>query len=96
MTRLGLNITILLYLRDDRHLNFDDSLIEVVQSSVTNEPIYFNYFPNIYISLRETYKDGLLVLNTKFHGYNMILGSIPIVITYRIEYKLYNSKTQGF
>ena len=72
MTRLGLNTAILLCLKYDRHLNFDDSLIGAIQISVIDGPIWFKCFPNISIYLIETYKDKLLVLNAKFYGYNMI------------------------
>ena len=84
MIRLRLNTIILLCLKDGGHLNFDDSLIRTIQTSAANEPIWFRCFPNIFICLRETHQDRLLVFNFKLHGYNMILGSIHVVITYRI------------
>ena len=91
MTKLGLNTALLMCLRDGRHLNFDDSLIGAVQTNVANGPAWFRCFPNITICLREPHQDRLLVLNSKLHGYNMVPGAIPVVITYRIQYKLYNS-----
>ncbi|MBJ4361901.1 hypothetical protein JGD76_23170, partial [Salmonella enterica subsp. enterica serovar London] len=42
MTRLGLNTAILMCLRDSRHLDFKDSLIGAVETSVSAEPVWFN------------------------------------------------------
>ena len=81
----------LMCLRDGRHLNFDDSFLGAVQTSVANGPAWFKCFPNISICLREIHQDKLLVLNSKLYGYNMVPGAILVVITYRIQYKLYNS-----
>ena len=55
------------------------------------DQIYFNCFPNMTISLTETYNGPLLVLNTKLHSYDMKPRSILATIIYRIQYKLYNS-----
>lgn len=46
-----LNRSILLCLRDIRVLDFNDSLLSVLQSSLVDGPIYFNYFPNFTVSL---------------------------------------------
>lgn len=32
-------------------LDFNDSLLSVLQSSLVDGPIYFNYFPNFTVSL---------------------------------------------
>ncbi|GAV86702.1 MP domain-containing protein [Cephalotus follicularis] len=39
LTRQGLNTSVLACLRDARHLNFDDSLIEAIETSLCNGPM---------------------------------------------------------
>ena len=46
LTRKGLNTSILACLRDQRHNDFEDSLLGIVETSLTNGPIYFDCFPN--------------------------------------------------
>ena len=41
LTRLGLNTSIVMCLRDNRHLDYRDSIIGEVQAGLNDDPIYF-------------------------------------------------------
>ncbi|KAL4195596.1 hypothetical protein AMTRI_Chr05g65450 [Amborella trichopoda] len=88
LTRLGLNNSILVCLRDTRHNRFSDSLLGMVESSLCSGPIYFNCFPNYSVSLTDPNILNVLSLNPKTQGFDMITGSQIIAIVYRIYYKV--------
>ena len=58
-----------------RHLNFDDSLLGVVQSSLSSVPVNFDCFPNFTVSLHDPYVLKALTLNIKTFGTSMIEGT---------------------
>ncbi|RVW83333.1 hypothetical protein CK203_038862 [Vitis vinifera] len=43
LTRLGLNTAIVMCLRDNRHLEYRDSIIGAVQAGLNDGPVYFQY-----------------------------------------------------
>ncbi|GAV84490.1 LOW QUALITY PROTEIN: MP domain-containing protein, partial [Cephalotus follicularis] len=90
LTRQGLNTSILACLRDARHLNFDDSLIGAIETSL-NGPIYFDGYPDLTISLTDKNILETLKINIKLHGYNMLPGSEIIAIIHHVHYKATNS-----
>lgn len=45
--------SILLCLRDKRILDFNVSLLSVLQSSLADGPVHFNYYPNLKVSLQD-------------------------------------------
>ncbi|GAV72134.1 MP domain-containing protein, partial [Cephalotus follicularis] len=92
LTRQGLNTYILACLCDARHLNFDDSLIGTIETSLCNDHVYFDRYPNLTISLTDTNILETLKINIKLYGYNMLPGSEIIAIIHRIHYKATNSK----
>lgn len=51
--RLGLNVAVCAYVRDQRHDEFDDSLYAMIESSLCHGPVYFNCFPNITIDAHD-------------------------------------------
>ena len=51
LTRLNINASVLLWLRDAKFLNFRISILGMIQSSLFNGPIHFDVFPNLTISL---------------------------------------------
>jgi hypothetical protein len=53
LTRQGLNISILLCLRDGRFKIYKDALLGMVESSLFQGPIYFNCYPNFVVSLTD-------------------------------------------
>ena len=88
LTREALNTSVLLCLRDDRHLRFNDSLLGMMETSLHNGPVYFNCYPNFALSLSDRNIMDALTLNVKMDGYYMKEGSKPLTIIYRIYYKL--------
>ncbi|GAV89778.1 MP domain-containing protein, partial [Cephalotus follicularis] len=86
-----LNTFVLACLRDARHLNFDDSLIGVIETSLCNGPIYFDGYPDLTISLTDKCILETLKINIKLHGYNMLPGSEIITIIHHVHYKATNS-----
>ncbi|GAV74657.1 LOW QUALITY PROTEIN: MP domain-containing protein [Cephalotus follicularis] len=91
LTRQGLHTTILACLRDARHLNFDDSLIGAIETSLCNGPVYFDGYPDLTISLIDKNILETLNINIKLHGYNMLHGSEIIAIIHHVHYKATNS-----
>ncbi|GAV79143.1 LOW QUALITY PROTEIN: MP domain-containing protein, partial [Cephalotus follicularis] len=86
----GLNSFVLTCLRDARHLNFDDSLIGAIETSLCNGLVYFNRYPDLTISLTDKNILETLKINIKLHGYNMLLGYEIIAIIHHVPYKATN------
>ncbi|GAV80054.1 MP domain-containing protein, partial [Cephalotus follicularis] len=91
LTRQRLNTSVLACLRDARHLNFDDSLIGTIETSLCNGPVYFDGYPDLTISLIDKNILETLKINIKLYGYNMLPGSEIIYIIHHIHYKATNS-----
>ena len=72
----------LLCLRDARFLNFRISILGMIQSSLFNDPIHFDVFPNLTISLDDINILNALTLNVLTSDYDMEEGSRPLVIIY--------------
>ncbi|KAJ9178720.1 hypothetical protein P3X46_010580 [Hevea brasiliensis] len=90
-TRLGLNTSALICVRDKRHNNFNDSLLGIVKSSLCDGPIYFSCYPNFTLSIDDPHIMKALSLDIKTSGYNMLPGSENIILIYRIHYKAMNT-----
>jgi hypothetical protein len=60
----------------------------MVESSLYNGPIYFDCYPNFAVSLKDKTVLQALELDIETSGYNMYEGAQPLVIVYRIYYKL--------
>jgi hypothetical protein len=75
-------------LRDARFIKFRTSILGMVHTSLYNGPVYFDTFPNITLALSDVNISKELTLNVLASGYDMIIGSKPLVIIYRIYYKL--------
>ncbi|GAV83834.1 MP domain-containing protein, partial [Cephalotus follicularis] len=91
LTRQGLNTSVLACLRDTRHLNFNDSLIGAIETSLCNGPVYFDGYPDLTISLTDKNILETLKLKIKLYGYNMLPGSEIIAIIHHLHYKATNS-----
>ncbi|GAV83942.1 MP domain-containing protein [Cephalotus follicularis] len=91
LSRQGLNTSVLTCLRDSRHLNFDDSLIGAIETSLCNGPVYFDGYPYLIISLTNTNILETLKINIKLYGYNILHGFEIIAIIHHIHYKATNS-----
>ena len=87
LIREGLNNSILMALRDARHIRFDDSLLGTIETSLSNGPIHFNCFPDFSICLHDSTVIKALTLNIKIHGTLMTQGTSQIALIYRVYYK---------
>ena len=94
LTKQGLNISVFLGLRDGRFKIYQDALLGMVESSLYKCPIYFNCYPNFAVSLIDETVLQTLELDIETSGYNMLEGAQPLVIVYRIYYKLMKTVTQ--
>jgi hypothetical protein len=88
LTRQGLNTSVFLGLRDGRFTVYQDALLGMVESSLYNGPIYFDCYSNFAVSLKDKTVSKTLELDVETYGYNMHEGAQPLVIVYRIYYKL--------
>ena len=88
LTREALNASVLLCLRGDRHLRFNDSLLGMMETSLHKGLVYFNCYSNFALSLFDRNIMDALTLNIKTNGYYMKEGSQPLAVIYRIYYKL--------
>ncbi|KAG5592664.1 hypothetical protein H5410_043178 [Solanum commersonii] len=68
--RKGLDIPVCVLLRDDHCLNFDDSLLGVLQSNLANGSIYFNCYPNFLVDINDPNVMDSLTLNVKIKNLN--------------------------
>lgn len=84
----GLNIPICMLLHDDRLLNFDDSLLRVLQSNLANGPVYFNCYPNFFVGIHDPNVMDTLTLNVKTKNMNSKIDTREIAVIYRVYYKL--------
>ncbi|KAG7954930.1 hypothetical protein I3843_11G046100 [Carya illinoinensis] len=63
LTRLGINASILLCLRDARHNQFETSILGMIQSSLFNGPVYFDCFLDLPLALNDPNILKALTLN---------------------------------
>ena len=87
LIREGLNSSILMALRDTRHIRFNDSLLGTIKTSLSGERVHFNCFPNLTVHLHDPHVMKALTLNIKTHGTLMVQGASQIVLIYRVYYK---------
>ena len=88
LTRLGINASMLLCLRDARFLNFRISILGMIQFSLFNDSIHFDVFPNLTLALDDINILKALTFNVLTSGYDIEESSRPLAIIYRIYYKL--------
>ncbi|CAL8174669.1 unnamed protein product [Prunus armeniaca] len=88
LTRLGLKASIFLGLRDARFTEFSDSCLGVIESSLCNGPVHFDCYPDFTVSLSDPHILKTLTLNIKTEGYNVLPGTQPLALVYRIYYKV--------
>ena len=53
LTTIGLNTSIVMCLRDNRHLDYRDSIIGAVQAGLNDGPVYFQCYLNFTVRLRD-------------------------------------------
>ncbi|PHT26901.1 hypothetical protein CQW23_33494 [Capsicum baccatum] len=86
--RQGLDIPVCAILRDARLLNFDDSLLGVIQSNLADGPVYFNCYPNFSVDINDPNIMDVLTLNVKTKNMNSKENTREIAIIYRVYYRL--------
>jgi hypothetical protein len=91
LTRKGLNVSVLACLRDCRNKQFQDSLLGMIEASLSNGPVFFNTFPDFSVSLTDSNMHKALTLNLQTSGFELEPGSENIFVTYRIYYKAMTS-----
>jgi hypothetical protein len=93
LTLLGMNSSIMAYVRDGRCRDFKPSLAALVETSLCHGPVYFNVSPNISLSLTDRNLFDTMQLTINTNGYNFKPGSEIIAVSYRIQYKMLNTLT---
>ena len=87
LIREGLNNSILMALRDTRHVRFNDSLLGTMESSLSGGPVHFDCFPNLTVALDDPHILKVLTLNIKTHGTLVLHGTRQLALIYRVYYK---------
>ena len=87
LIREGLNYSILMALRDTRHIKFEDSLLRTIQTSLSSGPVHFDCFPNFTVSLHDPHIKKDLTLNIKNSRTLMVPGTKQLALIYRVHYK---------
>lgn len=84
----GLSKSYISTLRDDRYHNWKQSLRGTIQTSSAYDPVYFNAYPNLQISLNDENSLNILILSIKFHcyDYSLIQRLYVFVIEFTINY----------
>ena len=88
LTRKGINAVVLLRLFDGRFTDYKQGMLGMVEASLSKGPIHFNCSPDLTISLDNGALEKALTLKINTSGYQMIEGSRPFTLVYRIYYKL--------
>ena len=70
-----MNSSILMALRDTRHIRFNDSLLGTIESNLSDGPVHFNCFPNFVVHLHDPHGMKTLTLNIKTYGTLMVQGA---------------------
>ncbi|KAK1360087.1 MP domain-containing protein [Heracleum sosnowskyi] len=91
LTLLGLNSSIMAYVRDGRCKDFKPSLAALIETSLCHGPVYFDVSPNLNLSLSDDNLLDAMQLTIHTNGYNFKQGSEIIAICYRIYYKVLNT-----
>ena len=78
LIRKGLNSSILMALKDTRHIRFNDSLLGTIETSLSGGPVHFDCFPNFLVYLHNPNVMKALTLNIKTHGTLMVQGTSQI------------------
>ena len=91
LTRLGLNTYIVMCLRDNRHLEYRDSIIGAVQAGLNDDPVYFQCFPNFRVRIRDADILDSVVLHIKTHDFKIKPGNSPVSIITKFACKSMNT-----
>ncbi|KAL6557106.1 hypothetical protein OROMI_017456 [Orobanche minor] len=84
-TKLGLNTSAIICLRDNRFIRFHDSVMGMVESTLRDGPIYFSYFPNYSVAWSD--RHNTFTIDIKTQGCSGGGEGNPILM-YRFHYKV--------
>ncbi|KAJ0038877.1 hypothetical protein Pint_22054 [Pistacia integerrima] len=87
LSREDHDTSVLLCLRDKRILDFDSSILSVLESTLADGPVHFDYYPNMIVSLEDPKILQVLSLYIKFNNLEIQGATFPFVLMYRIHYK---------
>lgn len=91
-TKIPSNASIILCVFDTRVDKFEDSILGMVESNLSDGPLYFNVFPNITMSLFHPKLLDALALIVVVRGFEQLpAGTRPISVVWRTCYKLQGS-----
>ena len=85
--RLSIDAPILLVLRDARHTNFQNSILAMAETNISNGPIYFNCYPNFSVGLFDPNILDTLVLTIKTKNLEFTVDTKAVAVIYRVCYK---------
>ena len=90
--RLGLDVPILLTLRDKRHLNFENLILSLLESNLESGPVFSNCYPKFSIKLTDGAILNSLNLHIQTKNLEFNSRSNAFVVIYRVYYKLTNTQ----
>ena len=83
---LGLDILVLVYLRDVRATKFTYFVLSMIDLNLANGLIYFSCYPNFSMNINDPSILSNLTLNIKTKNMNFVEEAQTIAIIYRIYY----------
>ncbi|KAG7988384.1 hypothetical protein I3843_03G185800, partial [Carya illinoinensis] len=94
LVRKGIDACVLLCLRDERHLNYNNSILGIIQTSLIDGPVHFNCYPDLTVDLFDKNVLSSLTLSVKTSSFDMVEGSRPISLVYRIYYRVLSTSLE--
>ncbi|KAG7977429.1 hypothetical protein I3843_05G031500, partial [Carya illinoinensis] len=94
LVRKGIDACVLLCLHDGRHLNYNNSILGIIQTSLIDGPVHFNCYPDLTVDLFDKNVLSSLTLSIKTSGFDMVEGSRPISLVYRIYYRVLSTSLE--
>lgn len=94
LMRKGMNISYLTYIRD-KNSDFNDSLLGLMEASLSRGSLFFQCFCDFLVSLRDKNLLDVLTLRIQTSRCTIALGSDNKAVVYRIYYKAMTSMKLG-
>ncbi|KAK2656208.1 hypothetical protein Ddye_009260 [Dipteronia dyeriana] len=92
LSKIGLNNSLLIVLRAKRITNYKESILGMVETSLTYSPIYFQCYQNFTIALNtDEHKEKCLVIDIQTHNYQFLDKSSPYKLVYKVHYRVLTS-----
>ncbi|KAK2661284.1 hypothetical protein Ddye_007817 [Dipteronia dyeriana] len=92
LSKIGLNNSLLIVLRDKRITDYKESILGMAETSLTYGPIYFQVYPKFTIALNtDEHKEKCLVIDIQTHNYKILEKNSPYKLVYRVHYRVLTS-----